>query len=161
MLKFKSVNFSRLIAAIIICQLAGIIGSIFTTSSIPTWYASLAKPSFTPPGWLFGPVWVTLYTLMGISLYLIWQKGFKKNNNKVALYIFGVQFSLNTIWSIIFFGMRDIFGGLLVIAALWITILATIISFYRISRKAAWLLIPYIIWVSIAALLNFYVWQLN
>ncbi len=161
MLKPKSVNFSRLVAAIIICQLAGIIGSVFTISSIPTWYASLAKPIFTPPSWLFGPVWIALYTLMGISLYLVWQKGFKKNENRNALYVFGAQLSLNAAWSIVFFGMRDIFGGLLVIIAMWLSIAATIIAFYKISKKAAWLLVPYMIWVSVATLLNFYLWQLN
>ena len=161
MLKLKSVNFSRLIAAIVVCQLAGIIGSVFTISSIPTWYASLAKPIFTPPSWLFGPVWIALYTLMGISLYFVWQKGFKKKENRNALYVFGAQLSLNAAWSIVFFGMRNIFGGLLVIIAMLLSIAATIVAFYKISKKAAWLLIPYIIWVSVATLLNFYVWQLN
>ncbi|MBI4009777.1 MAG: tryptophan-rich sensory protein [Candidatus Aenigmarchaeota archaeon] len=151
----------RLMAAIIICQLAGIIGSVFTLQSIPSWYATLVKPSFAPPNWLFGPVWITLYTLMGISLYLVWDKGFKKKENKIALYIFAAQLALNAMWSVVFFGLKSTFYGLMTIVVLWIAIAATIISFYKISKKAAWLLVPYITWVSIATVLNFYIWQLN
>ena len=151
----------KLIASILICQLAGLIGSIFTFESIPTWYASLEKPFFTPPGWLFGPVWITLYTLMGISLYLVWQKGFRKRGNKIALYVFAAQLALNAMWSVAFFGLRSTFYGLVTIVPLWIAIAATIILFYKISKKAGWLLVPYILWVSIATALNFYIWQLN
>lgn len=151
----------KLVAAILICQLAGAIGSIFTFQSIPTWYASLAKPSFAPPNWLFGPVWITLYTLMGISLYLVWEKGFRKKENKIALYIFATQLVLNALWSVVFFGLRSTFYGLVTIVVLWIAIAATIISFYKISKKAAWLLVPYIVWVSIATVLNFYIWNIN
>ncbi len=152
---------TKLIIAILICQLAGVVGSIFTISAIPEWYATLVKPGFAPPNWLFGPVWITLYTLMGISLYLVWQKGFKKREDKNALYVFVAQLFLNATWSIVFFGMREIFYGLINIIALWVAIAATIISFYKISRKAAWLLVPYILWVSIAAVLNFYIWWFN
>ena len=155
----KTINFTRLVVAVAICQLAGVVGSIFTVSSIPEWYASLAKPAFAPPNWLFGPVWITLYTLMGISLYLVWEKGFEKN--KTALSIFAGQLLLNVAWSVIFFGMRNIFAGLVEIIMLWIAIAAAMASFYKISRKATWLLTPYIGWVSIATALNFAIWQLN
>ncbi len=151
----------RLMAAIVICQLAGVIGSIFTVQSIPSWYATLVKPSFAPPNWLFGPVWLTLYMLMGISLYLVWGKGFEKKENKTALYIFATQLALNALWSVVFFGLKSTLYGLVIIIVLWVAIAATIISFYKISKKAAWLLVPYIAWVSIAMILNFYIWNIN
>ena len=148
----------KLIVSILICQIAGIIGSIFTTPSITTWYADLQQPAFSPPNWVFGPVWITLYTLMGISLYLVWNK---KNNVKIPLTLFFIQLILNSIWSIIFFGLQNSFYALIEIIILWIAILLTIISFYKISKKASLLLIPYIIWVTLAAILNYYIWVLN
>lgn len=149
----------RPVITILICQMAGIIGSVFTMPSIPTWYASLNKPWFSPPNWLFGPVWITLFTLMGISLYLIWNKGLK--NVKIPLTIFGVQLILNTIWSFLFFGLKSPFIAFIEIIILWISIALTIISFYRVSKKAGLILLPYIIWVSIATALNYYIWILN
>lgn len=151
----------RFLISIIICQAAGFIGSIFTTSSIPTWYAFLQKPDFVPPNWLFAPVWTILFLLMGISAALIWQKGFKNKNVKTALIIFGIQLVLNTLWSFLFFGIRNPFYAFLEIIILWFAILLTIVSFYKISRPAVYLLIPYILWVSFAAFLNFSIWQLN
>ena len=148
----------KLIVSILICQIAGIIGSIFTTPSITTWYADLQQPAFSPPNWVFGPVWITLYTLMGISLYLVWNK---KNNVKIPLTLFFIQLILNSIWSIIFFGLQNPFYALIEIIILWITILLTIISFYKISKKASLLLLPYIIWVTVATTLNYYIWILN
>ena len=150
-------KFIKLIISIIICQLAGVIGSIFTTSSIPTWYASLNKPEFNPPNWIFAPVWITLFTLMGISLYLVWSKGV----NKKALTFFGIQLVLNTLWSIIFFGLQNILFAFIEIIILWIAILLTIIYFYRLSKAASYLLVPYILWVSFAAVLNFSIFLIN
>jgi benzodiazapine receptor len=154
-------KWSRLIASVLICQLAGIIGSVFTVSSIPDWYAGLNKPWFTPPNWLFGPVWITLYTLMGISLYIVWNKGLDNKNVRSAITVFGIQLFLNSVWSIIFFGIQNTFIALSEIIMLWIAILVTIIKFYRIDRRASLLLVPYIVWVTIAALLNYFVWVLN
>jgi benzodiazapine receptor len=151
----------KFIVSILICQLAGIIGSVFTVSSIPDWYEGLNKPWFTPPNWLFGPVWITLYTLMGISLYVIWNKGLDNKDVRSAIAVFGLQLGLNSAWSIIFFGFQNIFAALLEIVVLWIAILVTIIKFYRIDKKAGLLIIPYIIWVTIATLLNYFVWILN
>jgi tryptophan-rich sensory protein len=151
----------KFIASILICQIAGIIGSIFTTSSIITWYVRLNKPWFTPPNWLFGPVWITLYILMGISLYLIWNKNLEIRKIKTPLILFFVQLTLNALWSLIFFGLQSKFYGLIEIIILWISITFTIFSFSRVSKKAAMLLVPYIAWVSIATLLNYYVWILN
>lgn len=147
----------KLIVAILICQLAGVIGSFFTMPSIPTWYAGLNKPSFSPPNWVFAPVWVTLFTLMGISLYLIWNKGFKR----LPITLFSIQLALNVAWSVIFFGLQSMFYAFIEIIILWISILITILSFYKVSKKAALLLLPYIVWVTIAMTLNYYVWILN
>jgi benzodiazapine receptor len=151
----------RLTCSIIICQLAGVVGSIFTISAIPTWYASLNKPWFTPPNWLFGPVWLTLYTLMGISLYLVWSKGFKKKKAKIALGIFAIQLGLNALWSFLFFGLQSPLLGLAGIIPLWIFIALSIWAFYRVDKKAACILIPYIMWVTVATALNYYVLILN
>ena len=146
--------------SIIVCLIAGVVGSVFTTPSISTWYATLAKPSFSPPSWIFGPVWTTLYVLIGISLYLmINKKKLKKVRLQVSL--FGVQLALNVAWSFLFFGLRSPLLGFAEITVLWIAIAATIVSFYRIDKRAAYLLLPYIIWVSIASVLNYFVWMLN
>ena len=153
------IKITKLILAILICQLAGIVGSIFTSPSIQTWYATLQKPVFTPPSWLFAPAWITLYTLMGISLYLVWNKRDKRV--KEAISIFFVQLVLNSIWSILFFGLQSPFLAFIEIIILWIAILFTILKFYRISKNAGLLLIPYIIWVSFALILNFSIWWLN
>jgi benzodiazapine receptor len=157
----KKIHWLALIAAVLISQLAGIIGSVFTFQSIPTWYAGIQKPDFNPPSWVFGPVWTTLYTLMGIAAYLVWEKGIKKKGVKQALVVFGVQLILNAIWSILFFGMQNPFLAFIEIIFLWISIVATIFLFYKISKTAGYLLVPYILWVSFAAILNFYIWQLN
>ena len=147
----------KLIACIIICQLAGIIGSVFTTPSIATWYEQIQKPDIRPPNWVFGPVWITLYTLMGISLYWI----LDKKNTKIPLTFFSIQLILNAIWSILFFGLQNPFYALIEIIILWIMILLTIISFYKVSKKTGLILLPYIIWVTAATILNYYIWILN
>lgn len=150
----------KLVTSIIICQLAGIIGAVFTTSSISGWYAGLNKPFFNPPNWLFGPVWTLLYLLMGISLYLIWNQ---KNGAgiKTALIFFAIQLGLNTLWSIIFFGMHLPLVAFLEILILLLFIALTITKFFPISKISAYLLIPYLLWVSFASLLNFYIVKLN
>ena len=100
------INYFKLVLSIIVCQLAGFIGSFFTVSSVSSWYLTLNKPFFNPPSWLFGPVWITLYLLMGISLYIIWNKGITNNQSKIAVLIFAIQLILNSLWSIIFFGLK-------------------------------------------------------
>ena len=159
--KTMNINYLRLIISILICNSAGFIGSFFTASAIPVWYASLVKPAFNPPGWVFGPVWTALYIMMGVSMYIVWQKGLKKRENKTAMAVFGVQLVLNASWSIIFFGMGAPLAAFIEIIFLWIAILATIILFYRLSKKASYLLVPYILWVSFAAVLNFAIFYLN
>ncbi|HUV02938.1 MAG TPA: TspO/MBR family protein [Desulfobacteria bacterium] len=144
----------KLVLSILICQSAGLMGSVFTSTSIATWYVTLNKPFFTPPNWLFAPVWLTLYTLMGVAAFLVWQNGFHNSQVKRAVRVFGVQLILNAVWSGAFFGLQSPLSGLIVIIMLWIAIVATILKFFTISKTAGLLLIPYIFWVSIAAALN-------
>ena len=144
-----------------VCLSAGALGTIFTISSIPTWYAALNKPVFSPPNYLFGPVWTILYILMGISVALIWEKGLKTEKIREAMFLFGVQLLLNAIWSPIFFGVKNLFLALIVIILMWIFILKTILAFWKIKKVSAYLLVPYLAWVSFATLLNFSIWFLN
>jgi len=147
--------------AALICLLAGAIGSLFTYPAIPTWYAALNKPFFSPPNWIFGPVWTALYIMMGASAYLIWKKRKESIEAIKGLVIFAGQLFLNGMWSVVFFGYKDLFFGLLVIVLLWALILMCIIQFNKLSRNAALLLVPYIVWVSFATLLNAAFWLLN
>lgn len=153
--------FLKLVIAIAVSEMAGVIGAIFTTPSIAGWYAGIVKPALNPPAWVFGPVWTTLFALMGISAFLIWKKGLDRNDVKIAFGIFMGQLALNMLWSIIFFGLHSPGGALIEIIFLWLAILATIIAFSKISKLAAWLLVPYILWVSFASYLNFAIWTLN
>jgi benzodiazapine receptor len=152
---------TRLVFAVLICQMAGVVGSLFTFPAIPKWYARLYKPSFSPPNWLFAPAWITLFTLMGISVYLVWNQGLGKKEVKNALVIFGVQLVLNVLWSFFFFKLQAPFYALIEILFLWLAILLTLVSFLEVSKTAALLLLPYLVWVSFAAVLNFSLFQLN
>lgn len=154
MLTMKIKDIPALLIALVIPQLAGGIGSLFTVPQIPAWYASLVKSPLNPPGWVFGPVWTTLFLLMGIAAFLVYQKGWKRKDVKRALEVFGLQLVLNTLWSILFFGLHNPLAAFVEIFVLWLAILWTIVTFYRISRPAAYLLIPYIAWVSFAISLN-------
>lgn len=151
----------KLVVSIVVCQLAGIIGSIFTLSSVNSWYFELNKPLLNPPGWVFGPVWITLYFLMGISLFIIWNKEIIPSVKKNAVIIFLVQLVLNALWSVVFFGMHQILLSVIVIIALWLLIFITIILFGKISKTASLLLFPYLIWVSFASYLNVSIYLLN
>jgi len=151
----------KFIVAIVVCQLAGVAGSLVTTPSIPTWYAALQKPSFTPPNWLFSPVWITLFFLMGISSFIIWNKGLEIKGVKTSLIIFDIQLALNVFWSFLFFGLHSPFYAFVEIIILWLAILLTIVKFFKISKTAGLLLLPYILWVSFAAILNFCLFRLN
>ena len=154
-------NYKRLIISLALPQLAGVVGSVFTVSAIPTWYEGLAKPALNPPSWVFGPAWTTLYLLMGIAAFLVWRMGWERKDVRAALGIFGVQLFLNAIWSIIFFGLKNPGWAFVEIIFLWLAIVATIIAFSKISRLAVWLLVPYILWVSFAGYLNYSIWTLN
>jgi translocator protein len=153
----KKTDWFKLILSIIICQLAGVIGAIFTAKSVGTWFLTLNKPSFNPPAWVFAPVWTSLYLLMGIALFLIW----KNKKTGFAVQVFIIQLILNTLWSFLFFGLRNIQYAFIEIILLWVSILICIILFYRVSKIASYLLIPYIIWVSFASALNYELMRLN
>ncbi len=157
MIKIKS--WPKLIFSIILAQSAGGIGTVFTFDAIPTWYALLNKPVFSPPNWLFGPVWTILYTLIGVSFYIIWTKHSKKTFWMLKLFI--IHLFLNAIWSPIFFGAKNLGLAFIVILIMDITLVIMIKSFYKLNKVAALILIPYLIWISFASLLNFSIWKLN
>ena len=140
---------------VLLCQTAGAIGSIFSFSAIENWYAYLNKPFFNPPNWIFGPVWTTLYILMGISAYLVWKK------RKGIPFWFWIQLVLNALWSILFFGLQSPILAFVGVIFLWLSIFLTITSFYRIHKTAAYLLVPYLLWVTFASLLNASIALLN
>lgn len=150
-----------LIICIAVPLLAGVAGSIATTSAIQTWYAGLVKPPLTPPDWVFGPVWTTLYILMGISLYLVTREGTDKKPVQLCILVFAAQLIVNVLWSFAFFGLQSPLSGLFMIIALIALVLATIYFFDRVSRTAAILLVPYIVWVGIATYLNAMILVLN
>lgn len=156
-------SWSTVLVFVLGSELLGNIGSIATFSQIPTWYATLDKPWFQPPNWLFGPVWTVLFALLGVSLYLVWLKRTSANKQllQVAFTWFAVQFGLNILWSFLFFGFHETYLAFLEILVLWFAICMTIRSFARISRPAAWLLLPYLAWVTFASILNYAVSSLN
>lgn len=147
-------NLSKFFVSIFLCLGVGFLGSIFTVSSIPTWYVALNKPFFSPPNWVFAPVWTMLYLLMGFSLYLVWSK-------EKAPFTFFVQLILNFLWSIIFFGLKMPGLAVIEILFLWSAIFLTIRNFWKINKTAGVLLLPYIFWVSFASILNLSVYILN
>ncbi len=147
--------------SVFICLLIGSLSSFATQSSVNTWFVALNKPSFNPPNWLFAPVWTILYTLMGIAAGIVWAKGTHHIWVKTALYHFGFQLLLNTAWSIVFFGLRQPIWALMVIIMLMILLGLTIRWFHVVSRTAAYLLVPYFLWVCFATVLNYKIWELN
>ena len=154
---------ASLALAILGCEIVGASGSVFTATGLETWYATLERPALAPPNWVFAPVWTTLFVLMGVAVWLVWRRatGPDARDARAALGAFALQFGLNVAWSAVFFGQQSIGGGLAVIAALWVAIVATTIAFARVDRRAAALLLPYLAWVSFAAYLNYGFWTLN
>lgn len=150
---------SRIIIMIIVAELAGVAASLVTFPSIGSWYASLAKPEFAPPNWIFGPVWITLYFLMGIAAGIVWNS--KDKRKTFALKAYGIQLGLNVLWSLVFFGLRSPGLAFIVIITLWFSIATTMAAFRRVSKSSMILLVPYIAWVTIAMFLNYYIWILN
>jgi len=144
----------RLICSVSVCLLTGFLGSYATRESVTTWYARLSRPSFTPPDWTFGVVWPVLYVMMGISAFQIWNVGIDRRQVKVALGVFALQLILNGLWTPIFFGLHLIGLALVEIIMMWVAILLTIFVFWRVSKSAALLLLPYVLWVSFAVVLN-------
>ncbi|MFC4232685.1 TspO/MBR family protein [Parasediminibacterium paludis] len=153
-------NIIKAINSIALTVGLGAASGYVTVREIPTWYATLNKPSFNPPNYLFGPVWTILYILMGISVYLIWKLP-PSPHRKKAINLYLLQFVLNLAWSIIFFNQHQIFLALIEIIVMWFGILLTIFAFSKFSKLAAWLLVPYISWVSFAIILNTAIWLLN
>jgi benzodiazapine receptor len=151
----------KLVLSIVICQGAGFLGSLATMPSIATWYKTIAKPSFNPPNAVFGPVWITLYALMAVALFLIWKRGAATVGVKSAMILFFAQLVLNTLWSVLFFGLHQPMWAFFEILVLWLFILLTLIAFWRIALPAGLLLVPYLLWVSFASALNFAIWRLN
>ncbi|MFZ5982645.1 MAG: TspO/MBR family protein [Patescibacteria group bacterium] len=149
----------KLIISLLIPQLAGGLGSLFTASSVGEWYQTIEKSPLNPPGWVFGPVWTTLFLLMGYALYLVWTSEGEKR--KQAFGIFAVQIILNVLWSVLFFGMRSPGLALLEIVVLWVAILLNILAFSRVNKISGYLLWPYLLWVSFAIYLNYSIWSLN
>lgn len=166
-------NYKKLVISLALPQLAGLIGSFFTSPVVSSiWYKSLEKPFFNPPAWLFGPVWITLYIIMGISVYLVWQKveqnppspkapdGQGKTAGS-ALWLFWIHLFFNAVWSIIFFGLKNPGLAFLDIIIIWLLIIVLIMKFWKINKWSAYLLIPYLAWVSFAGALNYFIWRLN
>nr|WP_321415950.1 TspO/MBR family protein [uncultured Allomuricauda sp.] len=147
--------------SVLVCLAIGFLASIATQSSVNDWYVTLNKPSFTPPNYLFAPVWTALYILMGVAAGIVWSKGYHHIWVKTALYHFAFQLLLNALWSIVFFGLKNPLGGMVVILALLTMIILTIKWFKVISKTAALLMIPYVLWVAFAAALNYKIWELN
>jgi len=177
-------NISKLIASIVICQMAGIVGAFFTMPGVSEWYSTLNKPSFNPPSFVFAPAWTILFLLMGVALYLVWSKKWQpelpaqgrasKAWNRFSqklltgtwreeniVLIFAVQLGLNILWSVLFFYYRLPGLAFFELIMLWFAILYTIVNFYRVSKLAGYLLIPYILWVTFAGYLNYTIWMMN
>ena len=151
----------KLMVPIAICLAVGALGSLFTTPEINTWYQTLQKPSWNPPSWLFAPVWTILYILMGVAFSIVWKKPTFRMIKRTAIILFAVQLLLNLAWSWTFFHQHVIGMAFAEIILLWVSILLCIFFFNRIYKSAALLMVPYISWVSFAAILNYAIWQLN
>ncbi len=154
-------NIWKLIISIAIPLAVGFLGSYFTRPEIDTWYQSIEKPSWQPPSWVFGPVWTTLYVMMGVAFYLVWKNESRSRNRKLAMIFWSMQLVLNFFWSYIFFNQHKLGLAVVEIIALWIFIFITIILFGRVNKLAAWLMVPYISWVSFASLLTYTIYTLN
>ncbi len=154
-------NAIKLILAVAVPLAVGGLSGFATAGGVDTWYPTLAKPSFNPPAWVFGPTWTVLYILMGVALFLVWRQGPSTPGVRLALTVFAVQLILNGLWSIIFFGMQSPGWAFAEIILLWLAIVATLWSFWRRTPAAGWLLVPYLVWVSFAAVLNGSIWILN
>lgn len=151
-----------LVVAVVVVEAVGAFGAVFTTRGLDEWYGTLVRPDLAPPDWVFAPVWTTLFALIGVALWLVWrQAGANPRGVRLAVVVFAVHFAFNLGWSAVFFGLQRIGAGLAVILVLWGLIVATMAAFARIDRRAALCLLPYLLWVSFAASLNYRFWVLN
>lgn len=151
----------QIIVGVLLCEGVGLLAAWATQTSVTTWYPTLTKPGFTPPDWLFGPVWTVLYAMMGVAAALVWQRRTEDTTSQSALVLFGVQLLLNGGWSFSFFGARSPGLGLIVIVVLWGALAWTTERFFRVRAAAGWLLVPYLLWVTYAGALNLSIWLLN
>jgi translocator protein len=150
-----------LLGFVLVALAAGGLGSLATVPAVPGWYAGLAKPSWTPPSWLFGPVWTLLYLTMGVAAWLVWREAGGVRAAGLPLTIWLVQLALNALWSFLFFGLRQPGWAFVEVVVLWLAILATVAACWRISPTAGAVLLPYLLWVSYAAALNGALWWMN
>ncbi len=151
----------KIVLVVAVCVTIGYLSGMITRESITTWYPTLVKPVFNPPNWIFAPVWTLLYIMMGIAAGLVWTSGSDEQTTKKALGFFAIQFGLNALWSYLFFGLHNPFLALIEIILLWLMILETYNLFKKIDKTAGLLLLPYLAWVSFAAILNASIWWLN
>jgi tryptophan-rich sensory protein len=161
MKRSHTINTIKLVISVVVCLGAGFAGSFFTGPAIDDWYVNLVKPPFNPPNQIFAPVWTTLYILMAVSVFIIWRKGWGHKYVRSSLSLFVLQLFLNVLWSVLFFGLKTPGNAFIEIIGLWVVILLTIIRFRKLSITAAALLVPYILWVSFAGVLNYSIWALN
>ena len=154
-------NIVKAIIAIALPLMVGATSGFFTVTGVESWYQTIQKPSWNPPNWIFGPVWTTLYIMMGVALFLVWKEDTSEELKKIAFTLFAIQLILNFFWSFIFFNPQQPGWALVEIIAMWVFILLTIFAFAQVNKTAAWLLVPYISWVSFATILNYTIWQLN
>lgn len=154
-------NIVKAIIAIALPLMVGATSGFFTVTGVESWYQTIQKPSWNPPNWIFGPVWTTLYIMMGVALFLVWKEDTSEELKKIAFTLFAIQLILNFFWSFIFFNQQQPGWALVEIIAMWVFILLTIFAFAQVNKTAAWLLVPYISWVSFATILNYTIWQLN
>lgn len=152
--------------AILAVEVVGASGAIFTASGLASWYPSLVQPDLAPPNWVFGPVWTTLFALMGVATWLVWRRAGDESERvrrgaRFAVGVFAAHMVVNVAWSGVYFGLQSLFWGLVVIAVLWLVIVASMAAYWRVDRRAALLLIPYLVWVSFASYLNYAFWALN
>ncbi|HAI22220.1 TPA: TspO protein [Candidatus Collierbacteria bacterium] len=156
----KTNDLWRLLLSLVISLSAGFLGALFTTPAVQSWYLTINKPVWIPPSWLFGPVWTSLFIMMGVALYLVWSTKMS-NKVRVSLKLFAAQLVLNVLWSVFFFGLGNFWLAFGEILVLWVFILVTIVSFGKVSKMASWLMVPYLLWVTFASYLNFTIASLN
>lgn len=156
----ESTRWIGLVIFVAVCLGAGGLGAVATTPEIEGWYKTIEKPTWNPPDYVFGPVWTTLYLMMAIAAWLVWKPAGLKAA-AVPLTLFAVQLVLNIAWSWIFFGMHELGWAFAEIIILWLAIVATTAAFFKRSKGAGWLMVPYLAWVSFASVLNFAIWRLN
>lgn len=154
-------NLKRLIVSLTLPQAAGALGAYFTSAAIATWYVTLEKPVFNPPNWLFGPVWLVLYVLMGLAIYGVWQSKKEGVTKRRAMTTFWIHLLLNAIWPIVFFSLKNLGLALVNIILVWSMIIVLIVQFWKIDRRSSYLLMPYLVWVSYATTLNAWIWVVN